>query len=613
MSGQLPENRIIIDLHEKFIQRNPLYRGEAVNPDVFYGYLRILLACDAAHDFTGSRSSDLVNPGSMSNSPVSNSQSGTKTDAPKSAIKKKSPVPKTKTFSVIENHRRYIAGLLTADILRDSVLLNGVRLEGYEAFNILKKVIENIIINSPDGLQKNREIIQLLKTDRSISNPGNYLSVFLSTDAVAKLTIGSILKTLGIETVIAADFYTEAKRFSCDSNYNTVELIETLHKYSTNKSIKGKSDTIYMTIDQSSDKTNLIPFYSSMIEQILPRPAGCPKKKTLLSVYDLTQKYDASNDDSLQVTLKGLNLLITRDNPIDFKISCGTNIVFNGNMNQDTSGVVNLTISNYFNRPISNFSLNNNKDYITKQTNNSVSGITRQILANKNSGVSNADMINTNLIAGKTAGDFLQIMSFLKNADERQDGPGRNALYLSFDISSAEIAGIFHPNVILENSFASSKRYEGVTKGLKIFVDAQTAIENRVQPEQILLNISNTSKKRRGNTDIEAANSLISMQSDFGKKTNKISSMSNEQLKTKLKSVGINVTKISSRGKRLNLTRKEMEKKALLFKNLQLRAKKMGIKIMYKSRTRGYIYKTYTRLMNELEKLKQMKNSMKFG
>ena len=80
-----------------------------------------------------------------------------------------------------------------------------------------------------------------------------------------------------------------------------------------------------------------------------------------------------------------------------------------------------------------------------------------------------------------------------------------------------------------------------------------------------------------------------------------------------MKSVGINVTKISSRGKRLNLTRKEMEKKALLFKNLQLRAKKMCIKIMYKSRTRGYVYKNYTRLMNELEKLKQMKKSMKFG
>ena len=595
MSGQLPENKVIIDLHKRFIQRNPLYRGEALNSDVFYGYLRILLACDAAHDFTGARSSDLVNPESKSNSHV-----------PESTIKKKSATPKTKTLSVMADHRNYIASLLTGDILRDSVLFNVVQLKGYEAFNILKRVIENIIINSPDGLQKNREIVQLLKDDISISNPGNYLSVFLSTDGVAKLTVGSILKALGIETVIATDFYTEAKRFSCDSNYNTVTLIETLHKYSTNKNINDKTDTIYMTIDQSSDKTNLIPFYSSMIEQTLPKPVGCPKNKSLISVYDLTQKYDASNDDALQTALKGLGLIITRDNPIDFKINCGMNIVFNGNMKQGATGVVNLTISNYFNRPISGFEWNNNKDYITKQTNNSVSGITKQILANRKSGVSTADTVNTNLIASKTAGDFLQIMSFLKNADENQDGPGRNALYLSFDISSAEIAGIFHPNVILENSFAPSKKYEGVTKGLKIFIDEQTAIENRVQPEQILLNISNTSKRRR------AADSLISMETGFGRKTNKLSSMSNEQLKTKLKSVGINVTKLTSKGKRLNLTHKEMEKKAKLFKNLQLRAKKIGIKLMYKSKRRGYIYKSYIRLMNELERIKT-KYVSKFG
>lgn len=99
----------------------------------------------------------------------------------------------------------------------------------------------------------------------------------------------------------------------------------------------------------------------------------------------------------------------------------------------------------------------------------------------------------------------------------------------------------------------------------------------------------------------------------FGRKTNKIRSMSIEELKSKLKSVGINITKLSNSGKKLQLTQKEMEKKAHLFKNLQIRAKKFGIKLMYKSRTRGYMYKSYTRLMNELEKLKQMKKSMKFG
>ena len=102
----------------------------------------------------------------------------------------------------------------------------------------------------------------------------------------------------------------------------------------------------------------------------------------------------------------------------------------------------------------------------------------------------------------------------------------------------------------------------------------------------------------------------LSFYSGFGKKSNKLNKMSNEELKRKLHSVGISVTKLNSKGKRLNLTREEMEKKANLFKNLQLRAKKKGIKLMYKSKRRGYVYKSYTRLMNELNKMKYIS---KFG
>lgn len=97
----------------------------------------------------------------------------------------------------------------------------------------------------------------------------------------------------------------------------------------------------------------------------------------------------------------------------------------------------------------------------------------------------------------------------------------------------------------------------------------------------------------------------------FGKKSNKLKTMSNEELKTKLKSVKINITKLTKSGKRLPLTRNELEKKAAAFKNLQLRAKKYKIKLMYKSKKRGYVYKSYKRLINELENLKGGK--MKFG
>jgi hypothetical protein len=75
--------------------------------------------------------------------------------------------------------------------------------------------------------------------------------------------------------------------------------------------------------------------------------------------------------------------------------------------------------------------------------------------------------------------------------------------------------------------------------------------------------------------------------------------MSHLELKNKLKSVGIKITK-NLRGKRKYLTRKELENKALLFNKLQNTAKKIKIKIMYKSRNGMYKYKTYKRLQKEI-------------
>jgi hypothetical protein len=84
----------------------------------------------------------------------------------------------------------------------------------------------------------------------------------------------------------------------------------------------------------------------------------------------------------------------------------------------------------------------------------------------------------------------------------------------------------------------------------------------------------------------------------FGKVTSRIKKMSNSELKNKLKSVGIQITK-TIRGKKKYLTRKELENKARLFNNLQNTAKRMKIKIMYK-RNGFYKYKTYKRLQKEI-------------
>ena len=72
-------------------------------------------------------------------------------------------------------------------------------------------------------------------------------------------------------------------------------------------------------------------------------------------------------------------------------------------------------------------------------------------------------------------------------------------------------------------------------------------------------------------------------------------------LKKKLQHVGINITKLTKTGKRLPLTRKELEERAMIFTRLQIKAKKLGIKLMYNSQT-GRKYKSYNRLYNEVER-----------
>ncbi len=209
---------------------------------------------------------------------------------------------------------------------------------------------------------------------------------------------------------------------------------------------------------------------------------------------------------------------------------------------------------------------------------------------------------NDNIYLFKTIGDLGQALSY---NIESQKYPRATNFYLTFDYLSGLISSLFNPGTLLEdtgNAISPLIIFNFTPSQLKSIKETGANIPDAAAAQQLMALRDSGSGGKRRRIDVR-----------FGRKSNKLSNMSNEELKTKLKSVGINLTKLSSKGKRLNLTRKEMERKAKLFKNLQLRAKKMGIKLMYKSKKRGYIYKSYTRLMNELEKLKQINKSMKFG
>lgn len=95
--------------------------------------------------------------------------------------------------------------------------------------------------------------------------------------------------------------------------------------------------------------------------------------------------------------------------------------------------------------------------------------------------------------------------------------------------------------------------------------------------------------------------STTALWQSFGKKKPKVKKLPNKALMTKLKSVGIKITR--KRGKRrVYLSRPELIKKATAFRNLQLRAKKLKVRIMYKNKKGKYTYKTAKRLHSDIKR-----------
>jgi hypothetical protein len=106
--------------------------------------------------------------------------------------------------------------------------------------------------------------------------------------------------------------------------------------------------------------------------------------------------------------------------------------------------------------------------------------------------------------------------------------------------------------------------------------------------------------------------------SEFGRKNyknvrqkNSIPKMSVEKLRTKLKTIEIPITQ-DIQGRRQYIPRKELERRALIFTELQIKAKNLGIKLTYNSQT-GHKYKSYKRLLNEVNKINSKVNKNSFG
>lgn len=462
-----------------------------------------------------------------------------------------------------------------------------------------------------------------------------------NSDGMAKKTIQKILQLFSIDQ---NETYVEG----CGENYTILNILQGITLYNTRKETDGRAESPLLgTIDQSSDKLNLIPFFSELIKTSINikrnNKAGrvvCPAPQ-IKAQYTLATKYDASNDDALQSSIISLGLSDdkTGQGTLSFNIFVGMarHSIFKGSLIKE-NGIVKLLMQSYFGKTPSGGSLtvSGAKNSIG-EAGNSVNGIVSAILqqkatiADENTFIDNAFF----LMGSKTMGDFLQIMTFLHSTRLY-----KNAFFLTFDISCAEIASMFHKNVFLENTFNSRDLEGKLLSGLVYFRDDIQRDEELKQPANVLMQIQKNNIQQN-NDRFAAASALAELGSStdamvtdwlpplynfvspdgnsggtkrsrtsFGKKP-KVKNLPNKDLMTKLKSVGIKITKKQGK-RRIYLSRAELIKRATAFKNLQLRAKKLKVRIMYKNKKGKYVYKTAKRLHSDIKRqISKLKKSAK--
>ena len=396
----------------------------------------------------------------------------------------------------------------------------------------------------------------------------NIISLF-NTEKRAKETIDKIHVILVIHEQNTMETMVRANKCS---NFSVLDLMKAF-AYSK-PGTERKSFTEYnLTIDTTSDKTNLTPFLSELMNRLYKTKNLCLNLSDRIKVINTyATDYDASNENALSKVFKSLGLAEKYENTIVFNITCSGYIVFKGYLG-DEYGTIRLKIKQYFNQIFTN-------NFVSSPNgSDSVNAITERMLMSYNAKADPQELFNLTIL--KTMGDFLQIMTHLGLKKSQPDAVN---IFISFDIICAKIAGMFDHAVFYEKKFISEQ--DKLSGGLYTFYTLD-------QYDNVLEAMKRQQQSARNY---------------FGKKTPKVKRLKNKALLTKLKSVGIKITK--KRGKRrVYLSRPELIKKATNFRNLQIRAKKLKIRIMYKNRKGKYVYKTTKRLTSDIKK--KMKKPVK--
>ncbi len=538
---------------------------------IFKAFIRIILACDAVHDFLGERAFD----------------GRTQQDQKKFFLK-------TTMYYLIKDLNAINPGMTTEC---------------------------NRLLNSSEVFARQDRRLRYDNPEATDS--------FIRGDASAKEVVGAILKIMQLRKISLSS----VSEGECDNSPSFFRMLDILTRVQENVQGRRISNPSYnIKIDATSNPMNLLPIYSGVLENYRKFKSECPNIPTIKLIEDLSTLYDPSNVDQLTKFFRDQGLVLKSiDSTLDYDIRIGEEQIIDCTLKLFGNETVQLSIKKFFNETFTTPIIKSN-DSVGSQKNNSVNTLALKMVEKYNTSTT-ASLVDGgpvmksfySLSMFKTMGDFLQLMTFLclenKCQDFRDVTPelvNSITAFISFDIICYEMGSIFSRFVVGETS---EKGSNSLASGISIYLrEDMVAAVTLASYSRKAFNIDS---KKRARTEAEqgAVESLIRLPrsysnpsmmdiSSFGKKSNKLNNMSHEELKRKLHSVGINVTKLSSKGKRLPLTRKEMEKKAMMFKNLQLRAKKYNIKLMYKSKLRGYIYKSYTRLMNDISR-KLGKN--KFG
>tara|TARA_Y100001970_G_scaffold293484_1_gene440615 strand:- start:5302 stop:7041 length:1740 start_codon:yes stop_codon:yes gene_type:complete len=552
---------------------------------IFKAFIRIILACDAVHDFLGDRA--FMKP----------------------------PHPDQKKF-FLKTTMYYL--------IRDLNAINpGMTTECNRLLNSSK------LLNSSSVFARQDRRLRYDNPEAADS--------FIRGDASAKEVVGAILTIMGLQK-ISLSALSEGE---CDGSPSFFRMLDILTRVQENIKRQQVTNPSYnIKIDATSNPMNLLPIYSGVLENYRKFKSECPNIPTIKLIEDLSTSYDPSNVDQLSKFFNEQGLVLkSMESILNYDIRIGEDDqIIDCTLQSFAGDTVQLSIKKFFNETFSTPIIRSN-DSVGRQKNNSVNTLALEMVTKYNTSTS-ADRANGGLVMQsfyglsmfKTMGDFLQLMTFLcieTKCDQFRgltpDLVNSISAFISFDIICYEMGSIFSRFVVGETS---DKGSNALITGMSIYLrEDMVAAVTLAGYSRKAFNI-NRKKRARREAEQAAVKSLMQLPisfsspslietspgsmdtSSFGKKSNKLNSMSNEELKRKLHSVGINVTKLSSKGKRLPLTRKEMEKKAMAFKNLQLRAKKYKIKLMYKSKRRGYVYKSYARLMNDINR-KLGKN--KFG